>query len=122
MIVVDTSVWIEHLRRGDPHLVKLLSDCRVLQHPFVTGELALGAVTRRGDLLEPLRLLEAPQIIEGDALLDFVDERSIAGRGIGLVDAHLLASTAATPGASLWTKDRRLALVAQDLGLAATHD
>jgi predicted nucleic acid-binding protein len=119
VILVDTSVWIDHLRAGDTTLVALLDKGQVLAHPFVTGEIALGQLRRRQLLLESLSAL--PQIgVAGDGdVLRFIEEGSLAGLGIGYVDAHLLAAVQGTVEARLWTRDRRLAAVASTLGLAA---
>jgi predicted nucleic acid-binding protein len=118
LILADTSVWVEHLRRGDARLTGLLEEGRVLAHPYVIGELALGNLQRRDAVLGELLSLPAATVAEPMELLEFARERRLHGRGIGYVDAALLAAVALTPGAQLWTLDRRLRAVAAELGLA----
>ena len=116
MILVDTSVWIDHLRRGDPQLVFALDAGEVLTHPFVIGELACGNLSARGAILGLVRKLPAAQMATGDEVSDFIERRNLMGRGIGYVDVHLLASIALTAGARLWTRDKRLGAIAVELG------
>ena len=118
MILVDTSVWIDHLRADNSTLKRLLDAGRVLMHPFVIGELALGRMRQREMILAALSDLPRAELAADAEVLGFVDRHAIFGRGIGLVDAHLLASVRLTAGAQLWTKDARLLDVADDLGLA----
>jgi predicted nucleic acid-binding protein len=118
MILVDTSVWIDHLRQGDPDLVRALEAGEVLAHPFVVGELACGNLKNRTDFLRLLRTLpQAPVATDAEALA-FIDGRALMGRGIGYLDVHLLAAVALAGTATLWTRDKRLAAVAQELGLS----
>jgi predicted nucleic acid-binding protein len=107
MILVDTSVWIEHLRAGNDRLKTLLFDEQVLCHPFVIGELACGTLQKRGEILSMLKALPEAQLLEHEEVLSFLEVRRLYGRGIGWVDAHLLASTLLT-GCSLWTFDEPL--------------
>ena len=118
MIFVDTSVWVEHLRSASAILSALLDNGGALGHPFVLGELALGNL-QRDDILRDLRRL--PQATRASHLevLQFIDREALYGRGIGYVDAHLLAAARLTAGSRLWTRDRRLQAVAAQLGLAA---
>lgn len=119
MILVDTSVWVDHLRGGDVRLSGLLDAGQVLVHPFVIGEIALGSLRRRDVILPALADLP-PAVVATDAeVLDMIDRRSVSGLGIGWVDAHLLASARLTSGATLWTRDRRLARVAAALEVLA---
>ncbi len=118
MILVDTSIWIDHLRTGDPELGELLRDGQVLAHPWVTGELALGHLSRRSEILGLIHNLPQATVATDGEVLTLIDKRQLFGLGIGYVDAHLLAATALTPAARLWTRDRRLALVAAQHGLA----
>ena len=106
--LVDTSVWIDHLRSGNARLIELLREDSVLIHPAVIGELACGTLRRRAETLASLRLLPQAPEASLDEVLHFIDERRLHGRGIGWVDAQLLAS-AALSGVSLWTLDVRLA-------------
>lgn len=121
MILVDTSVWIDHFRGGDPDLASLLRDGRVLIHPWVTGELALGHLSRRSEILGLLRNLPQAKAATDAEVLTLIDNDQLFGLGIGYVDAHLLAATILTTGARLWTRDRRLAAVAAQQGLASDN-
>jgi hypothetical protein len=118
VILVDTSVWIEHLRRGRADLSSRLLEGEVATHPFVIGELALGGLRRRGEILGMLRELPGAPIADHEEVLELIENRALDGRGIGWVDAHLLAS-ALLGRLRLWTLDRRLALVATRLGIAS---
>ena len=118
MILVDTSVWIGHLRANDRSLSNLLVAGRVLAHPFVTGELALGNLRQRAIILESLSDLPQAKVATDGEVRHFVDEHALFGRGIGYVDAHLLAAVRLTAGAVLWTRDKRLQRVAERLKLA----
>lgn len=120
MILVDTSVWIDHFRGSGPELSMLLQDCRVLTHPGVTGELALGRLSRRGDILGLLHNLPHAKCATDAEVLTLIEGHQLYGVGIGYVDAHLLAATMLTTGARLWTRDKRLSAVAAHQGLA--HD
>lgn len=122
MILVDTSVWIEHFRRTQPGLVSALEREEVLAHPFVRGELACGNLRNRPEILDHLgRLPQAPSATDDEAL-SFIESRSLSGRGIGYVDVHLLASTSLHATARLWTLDRHLVQVAGELGLLQVFD
>lgn len=116
MILVDTSVWVDHLNRGDAELVQQLERGEVLVHPMVIGELACGTLRNRGQILADLMLLPfAPRATDAEALL-FLERHQLMGRGLGFIDVHLLASVALDGGATLWTRDHRLARVAKALG------
>ena len=119
MILVDTSIWVDHLRRTDSALAGLLGTGSVMTHPFVIGELALGALQQRKVILGALRNLPSATMATDDEVLRFIDDASLAGLGIGYIDAHLLSATRLTPGTLLWTRDKRLAAVAGRLSLAA---
>jgi len=118
LILVDTSVWVDHFRRGDPRLVDLLERSIVMMHPFVVGEVACGSLHERVSILELLLDLPAAVVAEGDEVLRFIEHRVLHGKGIGYVDVHLLASVALTEGAKIWTRDKKLRLVADMLGCA----
>ena len=120
MILVDTSVWVEHLRSASATLTELLGDGEVLGHPFVLGELALGNLRQRGAFLSDLQDLPQAVVAEDEEVLRLIDRQALFGRGIGYVDAHLLAAARLTAGSKLWTRDHRLRAVAAELGLAAT--
>jgi predicted nucleic acid-binding protein len=111
VILVDTSVWIDHLRGGDAALAELLEGGLVLSHPFVIGELALGALRQRDIVLDSLQALPRAVVASDGEVLGLIDRLNLHGQGIGYVDAHLLASVRLTAGASLWTRERRLAAV-----------
>jgi predicted nucleic acid-binding protein len=97
VILVDTSIWIDHLRTGDPELGELLRDGQVLAHPWVTGELALGHLSRRSEILGLIHNLPQATVATDGEVLTLIDKRQLFGLGIGYVDAHLLAATALTP-------------------------
>lgn len=122
MILVDTSVWVDHLRHGDPWLSGLLDRGEALGHPWVVGELALGHLRRRGEILGLLRRLPQATAATEDELLGFIERHRLSGLGIGYVDAQLLASAMLTPGAELWTGDGRLHKAAERLGVAAARE
>ena len=118
MTLVDTSVWIEHLRAEDKKLTTLLNSSQVLTHPMVVGELACGNLRNRREILSLLGGLPQVLVATDDEVLFFIERHRLMGRGIGYVDAHLLASTALTQSARLWTHDQRLVQVASELNLA----
>ena len=118
MILVDTSVWVDHLRRGDAGLAALLDRASVLAHPFVIGELACGSIAPRAQVIGLLQMLPQATVAQADEVLTFIERRRLYALGIGYVDAHLLASVALTPGASLWTRDKRLLAAARRLDCA----
>jgi predicted nucleic acid-binding protein len=116
VILVDASIWIDHLRGTNPVLVDLLNTRRILGHPFVRGEISLGSVGRRTFLLEMLDAL--PQIMQATnaEVFAMIEARQWFARGVGYVDAHILAATIIMPGALLWTTDRRLDALAKETG------
>ncbi len=115
MILVDTSVWIDHLRKGVPRLAAALEEGQVVVHPFVLGELACGNLKNRGEVLRLLGELPAAPTATDPEALRFIEERGLMGRGIGYIDVHLLASALLAGDTRLWTRDKRLAAVAADL-------
>lgn len=118
MILVDTSVWVDHFRTGNRKLVGLLDEEQVLTHPFVIGELACGSLRNRAEVLALLEALPGTGLAEHREVLEFVERQRLYGRGIGWVDAHLLAA-ARLAGAALWTLDRPLLKVASTLAIAS---
>jgi predicted nucleic acid-binding protein len=120
-VLADSSLWIDLWRHGNSRFATHLVQGRVVLHPFVLGELALGRVPARTQTLEDLRSLAAPRVAQHDEVLALIERASLWGRGIGWVDAHLLAS-ALLDRAPLWTLDRRLAAVANDLRIAYAPD
>lgn len=122
MILVDTSVWIDHLRKGDSALAVALEAGQVLIHPFIVGELACSNLANRTKVLELLRALpESPMATEEEALA-FIETRHLIARGIGYLDVHLLASVALNGAATVWTRNRHLGTVASDLALGSGPD
>ena len=117
MILADTSVWVYHLRSGDTRLVDALEASRVCIHPFIVGEIVCGDLKNHAELLKLLRHLPPATVATDAEALVFLERHKLMGRGIGFVDAHLLAS-AALSAATLWTHDRRVAAVATELKLA----
>lgn len=116
MILVDTSVWVDHLRRGDAKLAAALDSAKVLIHPFVIGEIACGSLTDRKAVLGLLQDLPMAAVAEADEVLGFIERHRLYGKGIGHVDAHLLTAVALTADAVLWTRDKRLRAAADALG------
>jgi predicted nucleic acid-binding protein len=120
MILVDTSVWIDHLRAGVRALVAALERGEVFMHPFVLGELACGNLANRQELLQLLGQLPMAPIATDAEALGFIEHHKLMGRGIGYVDVHLLASVALAGSARLWSRDKRLATVSAELSYAFT--
>jgi len=118
MILVDTSIWIDHLRTGDVDLTSLLNQCRVFIHPFVIGGLACGNMRDRRSILQLLQDLPMAPVANNDEVLFFIEEQHLMGRGIGYVNAHLLASVALEGSSRLWTRDNHLVQLASELNLA----
>ena len=118
ILLVDTSVWIDHLRRGNPQLVSLLNEGGVHTHPFVIGELASGHLTNRSKILGLLEALPSVRVAEHEEVLHLLSSRRLHGRGLGWVDLHLLAS-ALLSRCPLWTFDRALNTAASSLRVAA---
>lgn len=123
MILVDTSIWIDHLRASDKRLTQLLVAGQVLVHPFVIGELALGNLRNRDTVLGALQDMPQAAVATEPEVLRFIGEKGLFGLDIGYIDAHLLAAARLTPGSLLWTRDKRLLAASVQLGIAAntTH-
>lgn len=123
MILVDTSVWIDHLRNGDVELTRLLHAGQVLSHRFVIGELALGSLQNRNIVLSALQNLPQATVASDAEVLHFIENHALFGTGIGYIDAHLLAAVRLSPGVLLWTRDKRLLAGSAKLGLCVnlTH-
>jgi predicted nucleic acid-binding protein len=116
MVLVDTSIWVTHLRQGSRQLEKLLMDAEVMCHPFIIGELACGILKNRNEIIPLLQSLPMAPTIEFDEFLFFIDRNHLMGKGVGFVDVHLLASAQLT-GVPLWTADKRLKSEADQLAL-----
>ncbi len=122
MILVDSSVWIDHLRSGDRRLRELLESGLVLCHPWVVGELALGQLKQRREILHLLGQLPAAEpVAEPAEVLGFVEQHRLMSRGIGYVDVQLLAA-ARLVAARLWSRDERLVTAAVSLGCTFPDD
>lgn len=119
MILVDTSVWIDHLARGDSGLRSLLEEGEVLMHPYIVSEIALGSLTRRDETVGALQALPEIPLARHVEVMAFLANERLFGVGIGYVDLHLLAATRLAVGTKLWTRDRRLLQAALKLDLAA---
>ena len=117
-VLVDTSVWVDHFRQRNAPLVALLAQDVVLMHPLVLGELACGTPPSRAQTLADLQRLQATQQATVREVIVLVERERLFGLGCGLVDLSLLASALMTPGATLWTLDRRLAALAERFGIA----
>jgi predicted nucleic acid-binding protein len=120
MILADSSVWIDHLRRPNAEMQRLLQAGLVSCHPFVMGELACGHLRKRQQFIAELRELPTTPATTHEEAMAFVERHALMGRGIGWADVHLLASTALVHGGRLWTADKRLAASAGMLGLLHT--
>jgi len=118
VILLDTSVWIDHLRQGDAQVVSVLQSGLVFTHPFVIGELACGQLKSRTEVLGLLAALPQARVAQDQEVLFFIERHGLMGRGIGYIDAHLLAATALTEDARLWTRDKRLDSLAREFELA----
>lgn len=118
MILVDTSVWVDHLQKGVPELAEALEREEVLTHPFVIGELACGTLKNRAEVLHLLAALPSAPVADHAETLVFIEDRKLMGKGLGYVDVHLLAAARLAAAARLWTRDKRLLAVAEELALA----
>jgi predicted nucleic acid-binding protein len=116
MVLVDTSIWVSHLKEGDDRLKALLEDGEVLCHPFVVGELACGNLKKRSEILSLMQTLPQAKVAGHDEVMKFIELHDLAGAGLGYVDVHLLAS-AFLSKSTLWTADKRLMEVARKLGI-----
>lgn len=116
MVLADTSIWVDHLRQGNARLAQLLEEAEVACHPFVIGELACGNLRNRGQLLEHLSALPSLPKAQENEVLEFIELHGLMGRGLGLIDIHLLASCSIA-STKLWTRDKWLAQTALELGL-----
>lgn len=119
MILIDTSVWIDHLRAKESALIDFLLSGEVLMHPFIIGELACANLKNRSNILQLVESLPEASLATNQEVLYFIESNQLMGRGIGYIDAHLLASTALSHYAKLWTRDKRLKVLSNSLGLRA---
>lgn len=120
MILADTSVWVDHFRSGNPELQRQLASRRIVMHPFVVAELALGSLGDRAKTLAFLDLLPQARVAQLSEVRQMIETRRLYSQGIGLTDAHLIASIFLHPPTLLWTRNKRLRTVAEALGIHAT--
>jgi hypothetical protein len=116
MVLVDTSVWVSHLRDTAPRLQALLKNGEVFCHPFIIGELACGNLKNRKEILELLEALPSAEVAEHDEVLKFIERYRLMGRGLGYIDVHLLASSLLS-GCRFLTKDKILKETAENLNI-----
>jgi predicted nucleic acid-binding protein len=120
VIVVDSSIWIDHIHRAEPVLGELLMRDHALMHPHALGEVALGSIKGREAIIDRFLMLPVPNIAEEGHVLFLIDDLGLFATGVGYTDAHLLASAMLTPGGRLWTRDKRLLAHAERLEIAFT--
>ena len=121
MILADTSVWIDHLRSKDLTLSTLLEQSEIITHADIIGEIALGSLRQRELILESLDNLPTLEKASDQEVRHLIDREKLFGRGIGYVDAQLIAATRLKPGTKIWTRDKRFKQIAEELGLAASQ-
>jgi predicted nucleic acid-binding protein len=117
VILADTSIWVDYLRRGNPDMEKNLSQGQIVMHPFIVAEIALGSLRSRRQRLEELEALLEVKVAQLGEVRHMIESRALYAKGIGLTDAHLLASCLMTPGTQLWTLDGALKKIAKALGI-----
>ncbi len=117
-LLIDSSVWIDHFEIKDISVTDLLKLPNICCHPYIVGEVAIGNLGNRNEVLETMKGLPTVEVARQDFVLKFVRQRKLYGKGIGFVDCHLLASTQITPNTLLWTSDKRLKRMASELGVA----
>ena len=118
MVLVDSSVWVNHLRRGETLLMELLENTSVAIHPFIIGELACGNLSKRGEFIGLLGALPQAPAATNDEALALIERRKLMGLGLGFIDVHLLSAALLHGDMSIWTYDKRLNASAADLGIA----
>ena len=120
MILADTSVWVDHLRGRDPEMEKRLIRGQIVMHPFIVAELALGSLHNRRKRLDDMDALLEIRVAQLNEVRHMIEAHTLYSKGIGLTDAHLIASCLMTPGTQLWTRDAALKKVAKALGILIT--
>jgi len=118
MIIVDASIWIDHIRSAEPLLDELLMRDHAMMHPHALGEIALGSIKNRKAVLSRFMLLPVPNVAKEGHVLHMINQYGLAATGIGYTDAHLLATALLSPNGRLWTRDKRLHAQAERLGAA----
>ncbi len=116
MVLVDTSVWVSHLREGDVGLEKLLNDGEVVCHPFIIDELACGSLKNRREILIHLQSLPKTILAEDEEVLEFIENHQLMGKGLGYIDIHLIAAAVLTD-VPLWTFDKTLDKISEKIGI-----
>jgi predicted nucleic acid-binding protein len=119
VILVDASVWIDHIAAAEPQLLSLLNNGDVVTHPFVIGEVALGHIRTRSAVLGELDKIVQAILASDREVRALIERHKFHGKGIGYIDAHLIASVILTPGCSVWTRDRHLRSIADAMGVSA---
>lgn len=121
MILADTSIWVDHFGRRDAELYRQLLQDNIATHPFIVTELALGSLPDRHKTLAALELLPEVKVAHTDEVRSMIESRKLFRRGLGFVDAHLIAATLLTPGTVLWSRDKQLRTIAQAMGISHAH-
>jgi predicted nucleic acid-binding protein len=119
MILADSSIWIDHLRHRDEKMIQLMETVSLLVHPFIIGEVALGHVKNRDVILAEMSQFQQSVLATDTEVLQLINRMSLMGTGLGLIDVHLLGSVLVTIDAKLWTRDKKLAAVADSIGVLA---
>ncbi len=117
MILADTSIWVDHLRNRNPEMERLLGGGQIMMHPFIVAEISLGSLHNRQKMLDDLEALLEVNVAALNEVRHMIESHTLYSKGIGLTDAHLLASCLMTPGTQLWTRDGALKNVAAALGI-----
>ena len=117
MIFADTSIWIDYLRHRNPQMQNLLAQGKIVMHPFIVAEISLGSLHNRQERLREMEKLFSVRVAHLAEVRKMIEEHALYSRGIGLIDAHLLASCLLTPGVLLWTRDIPLQKAAQVLNI-----
>src|ERR1017187_8774350 len=120
MILADTSIWVDYFRRRNPEMEKRLSRGQIVMHPFVVAEIALGSLHNRRKRLEEMEALLGVKVAQLNEVRHMIEAHTLYSKGIGLTDAHLIASCLMTPGTQLWTRDADMKKVAKALGVLVT--
>jgi predicted nucleic acid-binding protein len=121
MILADTSVWVDHFRKRDAELHRQLLQNNIATHPFIVTELALGSLPDRQKTLADLELLPQVKVAHTDEVRSMIESHSLSRKGLGFVDAHLIAAALITPGTVLWSRDKQLHSIAQTMGISHAH-
>lgn len=117
MYLVDSSIWIDHFRKSNPRLVQTLTEQLVMCHPFILGELALGSLKDRQTVISMLQALPQAAKADDDEVLKLIETQGLFSRGLGLIDAHLIASALIEGDVKIWTGDKRLAAISDEMNL-----